>query len=77
MKKNKFEIFTTTENKAIPKNMVLIKDNEGWLFLQNEGTQWYINHTNTFNSKSKEDDTTVIKAIIKQVKINKAVIDEK
>ncbi len=72
--KNKFEVFTTKDYKQIPKNMVMIKDTSGWLFLQNEDTQWFVNHTNTFNSKSKEDNVTVIKSIVKQIKINKEIV---
>lgn len=70
----KFKVFTKENNKSVPINMIFVKDDKGWLFLENHDTQWYVNHTNTFDSQSTEDDTTVIKSIVKQIKINKKML---
>lgn len=73
MKKKLFEIFTREHTNAIPPNLILVKHKFGWLFLENEGAQWFVNHTNTFDEKSKETNDEMIRAIVKQIKFNKEV----
>lgn len=76
MKKKEFKVYTREVSKSVPANMIIIKDERGWLYLQNENTNWFVNHTNTFNKESEESDEEVIKAIVKQIKLNKKLLEE-
>lgn len=71
----KFKIFTKNDNKRIPATMFLVKNKFGWLYLENDGAQWYVNHTQDFKDCSEEENNEAIKAIVAQVKFNKKVLE--
>lgn len=71
-----FKVFTKDDYDVIPKNLFLVKNKYGWLFLVNEKAQWFVNHTNDFKNCKDSEDLGAIKAILKQIKINKKIIKD-
>lgn len=66
--KNKFSIFTKKDFKAIPDNVIIIKDDNGWTFMSNLNAIWYVNSTNDNKDCLEKDYEKFIKKLVKALK---------
>lgn len=71
MKTKKFTtIYSKETHSFIPANVVLIRNQHGWLYLANDDTQWYVNHTQDFKDITEEEIEKTLKLLVKAVKTN-------
>jgi hypothetical protein len=71
MKTKKFTtIYSKETHSFIPVNVVLIRNQHGWLYLANDDAQWYVNHTQDFKDITEEEIEKTLKLLVKAVKTN-------
>ena len=69
MKKYDIKVFTKNEDKAIPRDLVLLKNKNGWVFIWFDGAQCFTNVTHSWADCPDSDDPEAIMEIVKAFRL--------